>query len=419
MFLLCSSCVADIAPKLGDGSTVDWFFAYKLQSDAFPNCSTERECIFGGTVQNSGGYYYGWGMQYLLASNVNGTTQEMSLNTDCIGTGADPVAQTFQQIYGGSAPNYILWNDQFYREPSITLSPECSTYSSDPTSCSAPWGHSKGALAWDADGNGFVMQVTTPDWPGSGSSSYPRETEGNTLGCCKDDNVEAAQQFFALKLTSSDVKSVVAALQQAMVVTDPNNPQVVKLTDGPSDIAALAQNLAQNVSNTTPYDATLSSGVRLIAKPSYLYVPPWQLVSAMTGSALRTATWWDGDTINSQYAGTPGCWSSELGTPLEVQVATSGQWAGKTLNMTGTYTGNHAKIGYSLNGTLNVMGDMNQDGSYDGVEHWCGASQNGRGGLFFVLDDAVLHQGLVSLLTGDTAPYGSSASASQKERIFV
>jgi hypothetical protein len=263
------------------------------------------------------------------------------------------------------------------------------------------------------------MQVTTPDWPGSGSSSYPRETEGNTLGCCKDDNVEAAQQFFALKLTSSDVKSVVAALQQAMVVTDPTNPQVVKLTDGPSDIAALAQNLAQNVSNTTPYDATLSSGVRLIAKPSYLYVPPWQLVSAMTGSALRTATWWDGDTINSQYAGTPGCCSSELGTPLEVQVATSGQWAGKTLNMTGTYTGNHAKIAYSLNGTLNVMGDMNQDGSYDGVEHWCGASQNGRGGLFFVLDDAVLHQGLVSLLTGDTAPYGSSASASQKERIFV
>ena len=27
----------------------------------------------------------------------------------------------------------------------------------------APWGHSKGMLALDATGNGFVMQVSTPD----------------------------------------------------------------------------------------------------------------------------------------------------------------------------------------------------------------------------------------------------------------
>merc|ERR1712232_1282449 len=163
--------------------------------------------------------------------------------------------------------------------------PPCSSYSSDPTSCSAPWGHSKGALAWDSEGNGFVIQVTTPSWPGSGSSKYPREEQGNTLGCIKDDDVEAAQHFFALRLTSSDVKSVLGALRLAMVVADPNNTQVVKLTDGPSDLAALARKLASNVLDTTPYDATLSTGVRLIGKPSYLHVPPWQLVSVMTGSA--------------------------------------------------------------------------------------------------------------------------------------
>merc|ERR1719484_405309 len=91
-------------------------------------------------------------MQYLLSSSVGGTTQEMVLKTDCLGTGADPVAVTFAQIYNGDASNYVIWNDQFYREPRVNLTPACSTYSSDPTSCSAPWGHSKGAMAWDANG---------------------------------------------------------------------------------------------------------------------------------------------------------------------------------------------------------------------------------------------------------------------------
>lgn len=415
-FSWCSSCLADIAPRLGDNSTVDWWFAYKLNSDSFPKCSTTRDCIFGGTVQTAGGYKYGWGMQYLLTSHVSGVTQEMSMHSNCIGDGADPVAKTFEQIYGGSASNYIIWNDQFYDDPAIKLDPPCSSY------CSAPWGHSKGTLAWDADGNGFVMQVTTPSWPGSGSPSYSRKEQGNTLGCVKDDNVEAAQQFFALRLTSSDVKSVVVALQRAMVVTDPTNPQLVKLTDGPSDIAALARDLGKSVSDKTPYDNKLSSGVRLLAKPSYLHVPPWQLVSAMTGTALRTATWWAGDTINSQHGGTPGCWSSELGTPLEVQIATTGQWQGKSMNMKGAYAGNHAKLGVSLNGTLSIMGDMNQDGSYTPDEHSCDSSQNGRGGLFFALDDAGLHKSLQSLLTGETAPYGASPSpekTTQEEMMHV
>src|SRR5947199_2640123 len=36
-------------------------------------------------------------------------------------------------------------------------------------SCSSPWGHSKGVLAWNDAGEGFVMQVSTPSWPASGS----------------------------------------------------------------------------------------------------------------------------------------------------------------------------------------------------------------------------------------------------------
>ena len=94
----------------------------------------------------------------------------------------DPVGTTFNQIYDG-ALNYVVWNDQFYNDPQIA---GCGT------SCSAPWGHSKGVLTWDEQGNGVVLQVTTPSWPGAGSKSH-RRTDGNTLGCVTDDNVLVAQ----------------------------------------------------------------------------------------------------------------------------------------------------------------------------------------------------------------------------------
>jgi hypothetical protein len=54
-------------------------------------------------------------------------------------------------------------------------------------------------LAWNADGDGLIMQVTTPSWPAAGSKSSPRKTDGNTLGCVKDNNVLVSQHFFALR----------------------------------------------------------------------------------------------------------------------------------------------------------------------------------------------------------------------------
>merc|ERR1712007_223673 len=92
--------------------------------------------------------------------------------------------------------------------------------------------------------------------------------------------------------------------------------------------------------------------------------------------------------------------------------ATTGQWKGKSMSMMGKFSGNHAKLGHSLEGALSIMGDMNQDGSYAPEQKECASSQNGRGGLFFVVNDVVLHQGLQGLLTGDTAAYGPSPSPS-------
>jgi hypothetical protein len=391
---------AAISPLLGDGSSVDWWFAYKLNTANFPECSTKRQCIFGGEVQD---YPTGYSLQYLLASGLNGKTSRLALHTDCLGSGDDPVAKTFAQIFDGNAPNYVIWSDQFYGDPIPNIKPPCGK------DCLAPWGHSKGALAWDSNGVGFVLQVSTPDWPGNGDKSRSRESQGNTLGCIVDDDAKVAQHFFALRLgNANDTQVVLEALGRASVATDPTNSELVKLSDGPPGLASLAKSLGNVDAATSSYDAILSvSSVSLIAKPYSLAVPPWQLVSSILQQPLRVASWWATPKILSAKAGTPGCWDKSLAEPKEVQIAISGQWSGKVMGMKGSSSpnGNHAKIGHSLGGSLSVFGDMNQEGSYQPADGSCQLHQNGRGGLFFALSDDILHDSIQELLAGDTASY--------------
>jgi hypothetical protein len=123
----------------------------------------------------------------------------------------------------------VLWNDQFYGNPLQTQS--------------APWGHSKGMLAWNDDGDGMVLQASTPSWPASGSSTEPRKTDGNTLGFVADNDV-LVSQFFALKLNKADVLIVLKALANASAVTDPTKLQIVN-NGGPADIQALVDGLGK------------------------------------------------------------------------------------------------------------------------------------------------------------------------------
>jgi hypothetical protein len=44
---------------------------------------------------------------------------------------------------------------------------------------------------------------------------------------------------------------------------------------------------------------------------------------------------------------------------------------------------------------------MNQQGTLSGAN--CASSQNGRGGLFYVIDNAALADGIRGLIKGDTA----------------
>jgi Deoxyribonuclease II len=265
------------APFLTQGHSVDWWFVFKFNTASFPECGgATRACLTGGTVQD----YKAFGQQFVYASSESGKLQRGS---GCAGdTAADPLGATFAKVYNGEF-FYVIWNDQFYDDPAIH---GCGK------SCGAPWGHSKGLLAWNEAGEGLVLQVTTPSWPAAGSANSPRKTDGNTLGCVGDDNVEVSQHFFALKLTKGDLEMVLQALLNASVVTDPKNAQIVR-NGGPAEIQDLVSRLGKKSSSAAYTKVTLSSRVVVISKPSKLNVPPWQMVSAVLGGvSLKAATWW-------------------------------------------------------------------------------------------------------------------------------
>lgn len=375
-------------PRLDATHSVDWWFVFKLNASKFPGCDggASVSCPFGGTDQH---YKYD-GQQFLYASSSNDVLTD---GGDCLGDSTmDPLGATFDEVYNGPF-HYVVWNDQFYGDPM--------------PSRAAPWGHAKGMLAWGDTGEGFVLQVTTPSWPASGNAAHPRTTDGNSLGCVDDNNVQVSQHFFSLRLTKDDVIAVLRALANASVVTDIEDKQVVS-NGGPSDIQALVQTLGARSSSKTPIVHTLSSGVVLISKPSALHVPPWQLVSAeLGGVALRTATWWSAPAIPSTTEDSHiACWDASLPASGPVEVATSGAWDGTAFSLKGSPSanGNHAKIGVSTSGTHDyvIFGDENQQGTLSGPT--CASSQNGRGGLFYVLDDTPLWKDVSALLAGETAP---------------
>jgi hypothetical protein len=380
-------------PLAAQGQPADWVFAFKFNTATAPTAKDAvRDCLFGGQPQP----YAQFGQQYALATSA---APQLKAGPGLIGTSlGDPVGATFSQIYNGPY-NFVVWNDQFYDAPKIA---GCVK------SCSGPWGHSKGVLAWNDAGEGVIMQVSTPSWPASGSAAAARQGDGNTLGCVEDDDVEVSQHFFALRLSETDVEHVLDALANASVVTDVTNPMLAR-SGGPAAIRQRLALLGRKSTSTTALSMTLSSGVRLISKPSQLRVPPWQMISSLLGGAsLRTATWWTAPAIASTTAATAvACWDASLPTkPGAVDIATSGSWAGKPIGLTGGAmpSGNHAKIAVTTSGdkTYAIFGDMNQQGSLSGPK--CQSSQNGRGGLFFAVQDPALHASVQALLKGNSGP---------------
>lgn len=402
-------------PMAGKDQPVDWFFAFKFNSATFPGCTDDgvtpvvgSEGIFGGTFQI---YKNGHSQQYVFATSENPTLKK---GEACLGaTLNDPLGATFAQVYLTDEFNYMIWNDQFYSDP-----PQFPKFQDK------PWGHSKGMLAWNEDGEGFVLQVSTPSWPASGSKENPRMTDGNTLGCIKDDDVEVSQHFFCLKINKSDLTIILNALINASVVTGQDIPQIVK-NGGPADIQALVK-LVGKVSKSRTFTAeTLSSGVQILSKPSAIASPVWQLVSAQLGSIpLRVATWWEEPAVFSTDENTPiSCWPDDMNKPGAVEIATSGIWDGTSLGFLGGAhpTRNHAKIGVSKDPMkpISIFGDMNQQGTLNpiseksGEPETCVISQNARGGLFYVVNNQQLFESVSALLSGDSAPMAGKVTPSE------
>jgi Deoxyribonuclease II len=383
-------------PMLSAGHPVQWWFAFKLNSGKFAGClpRPERACPFGGEVQD----YSNYSQRYVFAAgegDPGGKTAPLQEGQGCLGdTADDPLGATFAEIYKGDL-HYVVWNDQFYQDPKIA---SCSG-----NSCSKPWGHSKGVLAWDDSGQGIVLQVSTPSWPASGNSSHPRSNDGNTLGCVINNNLKFSQHFFALGLTHEDLVAVLQAMRNSSVVTDPSNEQIVS-NGGPEDVQSLVKSLGKKSDSKTATIRELSSHVRIISKPSLLHVPPWQLVSSLLGGVpLKAATWWNSSDIPTTNAHTHmGCWDSGLAAPAAVEIATSGVWDSTPMKLTAgpSPDGNHAKIGVSTDSDthLAIFGDLNQEGAISGNTKECGTAQNGRGGMFFVVEDAELSKDVGALI---------------------
>ena len=255
----------------------------------------------------------------------------------------------------------------------------------------------------------------------------------NTLGCIDDDDIMVAQHFFCLKVNKADLLMVLEGLYNASVVTDPEIPALCNTSNSPADIQNAVSKLGRYIETAEVKTYDLSSGITFISKPSFLHVPPWQMVSAQLNELdLRVVSWWASPAIYSTKAGAvPGCWAPGLGTPGEVEIATTGIWKGVTFSVIGDnyQNSNHAKLGISKDPKrpISIFGDENQQGAlkvgYDKTGYYathtqqCDSSQNGRGGTFYVLKDQGMWESMTELFKGKSA--GDSPPDSNSEETFA
>ena len=302
------------SPMVNQNHKAVWVFAFKFNIRHIPNHRVRvQTCLFGGSPQP-----YASSQRYVLAQAVSSALRD---GPGLIGTStADPVGATFAK-FSASGLNFVVWNDQFYRHPPITGCAE---------SCGGPWGHSKGVVGGTVRAAASSCKSPPRLGPVRGTAAAPRAEDGNTLGCVDDNDVKSSQHFFAVRLNPNDVAAVLDALANASVVTNVSNPQLARI-GGPPELQQRALMLGKKSASTTLLDVMLSSGVRLISKPSRLHVPPWQMLSARLGGIpLRTATWWASPRIPTTTAGqTIICWRSDLGSPGAVDIALTGHSAGR------------------------------------------------------------------------------------------
>jgi len=439
----------------------------------------------------------GPGLCYLYADSNNPTLRYFTNVTDdegntleCLGQGGnDPLSQTMRQLqneenYDSDTVEWAIWNDELqsladsynasvcaysayaeyaYPYTSCTGDAQCgyrcsgSPYaqcSSDSDCsngtceliscttrdlphynniCSSPYGHSKGALAYEESGTGFFLQGTTPNWPDpSQKSTY------TPLGCQLDSNTDLSQSFLGLTLDADTFSEMAPYIEAARLCStgttscrngsaghmiDFNCTSEQTRAEDWSILDTAFSGTSTSDMHSSTYSGTTSGGVdfKLIAKAEADAIPPWLLVASELGVDLGVSSWLDfnygfaslcsGDDYSS--ATNQMCLvSDDLGISLNenggaVQSVENALAASFEINgvdlawaLWGEFTSiaSHAKfaIASEFDNPWFVSGDENNQGWSCSTS--CSGSQSGRGGLFFALNNSEVHASIYDML---------------------
>ena len=404
------------------------------ESSYSPNSLIKEKVNF--LKKNNTYYKNQWSLQYLIATDKE---PKLKKGVGCLGmTNEDPLGSTFNQIYNNNC-NYLIYNDQFYSDP--ISGPDIVAFGTG-------YAHAKGMLAWDNNGDGIWLQVTTPNWPKCGSKKFATSWDGNTLGCGLDNNIEASQHFFCICINKIDVINILNGYIQTFIITDNSKPQLVYLLKNcPREIKKLVDQLQipefiKTWDSSCPKNypkgsrkppqinkkylnmnlqgvGNIFKDIKVVFKPSKLRVPPWQYMSTMLNSVdIYSATWWQPPAIPSTPRNIkPDCpdWQSFFGDKLpgEVSIVKTGKWENIKFSLTASEISNknHAKFGVGKIDDICIFSDINQQGAVrcgSGIytckntappesPTCCATGQNYRGGAWIILPNKILANSLREL----------------------
>ena len=403
LFALASS--SSVVPIDWNGNPVDWWIAIKLPADLLNNSCPSPICT-GSTYPDS---YSGLACLYADAN-----TPAFVYKT-CLGQGNDALSNTLNQIWdgsSGSSPYFQIWNDQF----------NVGMHSPDKSQgCEAPGAHSKGALAYDDDGNGWYLSATTPAFPDI--STTPPE---NALGCQSDNNLKLAQQFFCFSLGSSDFQKLASTMNVCRFCArcDPaSSCQNLDSSDLGTTLATAfdydnnkgsSDCLYANIS-TFGVDGATPLAITAVMKGNQALVSPWSLVATVLQTDLSVVSFWLASpllpTICAGDIWSDNCLRASInGSTLalnDYSVENIMKLTASGVSFNATEGQNHMKwgVGTPHDGSSSswvIFGSMNQQGSAgdNACDSGCApGAQNGRGGDFFAFANATLWKSLTQMVS--------------------
>jgi hypothetical protein len=337
--LNCPVPTGSVEPRDMNGNPVDWWviikYPHELDNKSKTNCKC-YECE--GTPKPGSGN----GACYFYADSNN---QELTWygEGNCINTCNNAMSRTIAQA--NSNNKFGTWNDQ----------PEIGN------NCGAPHAHSKGMVCYDQNG-GFVLNTTTPHFPIDSTS-----TGNSPAGCQDDDNLKAAQQFFCMSFSMSELKKWGQAIENARLCgRQPWNVSEILSQNGISHGKSIV-NVPLKTRGGIPIVLTVKAG-----SDNY---NPWSLVSAGLGQPLQVASWTSTkDGPKGSAWGTSPCYPGSKGMLQVVTMGSNDHGIFKA-----TYGTTHAKFAIGVRGDWVTFGSMNEQNS-----------QAERGGDFYSMQNSNL-----------------------------